>query len=196
MEPSESATIVRRAREGDRDAWEQLVAEYTGMLRGVARRYRLDEAQQADVVQITWLRLFEHLDDLRDLERLPGWLATTARRTCLEVLRGSKREQPVEFLTELPALADPRYPGTEEDTPERSAVRHEHQAIVRHVLAELPEEQQRLMTLLHTAPAPSYQQVSVQLGMPIGSIGPTRARILAKLRTLLVASELQDLALS
>lgn len=196
MEPSESATIVRRARKGEHDAWEQLVAEYSGMLWGVARRYRLDDAQQADVVQTTWLRLFEHLDDLREPERLAGWLATTARRTCLETLRGAKREQPVEFLTELSALADPRDAGAEDDTPERSAVRREHQTIVRHVLAELPEEQQRLMRMLHATPAPTYQQVSARLGMPVGSIGPTRARILAKLRALLVASELQDVALS
>ena len=196
MEPTESAAIVRRACEGDRDAWEQLVAEYTGLLWGVARRYRLDDAQRADAVQTTWLRLFEHLGDLREPERLPGWLATTVRRTCLEALRGAKREQPVEFLTELPAMADPRGAGTEDDSPERSAVRREHQTIIRHVLAELPEEQQRLMRLLHAAPAPSYQQVSAQLGMPVGSIGPTRARILAKLRALLVASELQDVALS
>ncbi len=190
------AVVVRRASEGDRAAWEMLVTEYSGLLWAVTRRFRLDEAQRADAVQTTWLRLFEHLDDIREPESLPGWLATTVRRVCLESLRGSKREEPIESLHEHAGSVGARNAEPDDTCPVRSALRREHQALVRRVLAELPDKHRRLMNLLLAAPAPSYREVSAQLGMPVGSIGPTRARILARMREMLAASDLNDLALS
>jgi len=82
MNGNQVTSLVRRAREGDCAAWELLYEEYSRLLWGVARRFRLDDHQRADAVQTTWLRLLESVDDIRDPARLPGWLATTVRRTC------------------------------------------------------------------------------------------------------------------
>jgi RNA polymerase sigma factor (sigma-70 family) len=196
MEPNQVAVIVRRAGEGDDEAWEQLVREYSNLLWSVVRGFRLNDAQAADAVQTTWLSLLEHVEDIREPERLGGWLATTARRACLQTLRGSRREELVDCLREPSPYAPDRRPEPEEVCPARSVVRREHRTMVHRALAELPEEQRRLMNLLLSVPAPSYQEVSAKLGMPVGSIGPTRARILSKMRVFLAASGLRDAALT
>ena len=94
MMSTEVTAVVGRAKDGDGEAWEQLVAEYTDLLWGVARRFRLTEAQRADAVQNTWLRLIEHLGDIREPERLAGWLATTTRRASSSWTAGRARAPP------------------------------------------------------------------------------------------------------
>src|SRR5215207_10359605 len=86
--------LVRRARQGDQLAWDHIVARYSGLLWAVTRSYRLARAQADDVVQTCWLRLVEHLDRIRDPEHLGAWLATTARRESLRVVRAAVREAP------------------------------------------------------------------------------------------------------
>jgi RNA polymerase sigma factor (sigma-70 family) len=196
MMSTEVAALVGRAKAGDGEAWEKLVAEYTDLLWGVARRFRLTEAQRADAVQNTWLRLIEHLGDIREPERLAGWLATTTRRACIEVAGQGKRENPSDFLTEQLDAAQARLGPVEGSCPERSAMRREHVEIVRRALAELPAQHRQLLDLLVASAKPCYQDVVEQLGMPHGSIGPTRARILARLRVTLEASGLHDMALT
>ena len=88
------AELVRGAARGDAQGWQEIVARYRGMVREVAPSYRLCEADAADVVQNTWLRAIERIDDLREPDRFGGWLATTARRECLAVLRRTSREVP------------------------------------------------------------------------------------------------------
>src|SRR5213593_490223 len=92
---SATAALLAQAGAGDERAWDALVEQHTRLLWSVARSYRLDQADAADVVQTTWLRLLEHLDRIEDPSRLVGWLVTTARRECLRVLRRSGRERPV-----------------------------------------------------------------------------------------------------
>lgn len=190
MNANQVTVLVREASEGDSGAWEDLYAEYSRLLWGVARRFRLDEHQRADAVQATWLKLLENIDGIRDPACLPGWLATTVRRICADKVRSSQREKPVEVLGEWRVVLER---AEDDDTcPVRSLIRREHQAAVRLVLAELPEQQKHLLQLLHASPPPSYQELSELTGMPVGSIGPTRARILAKLRSALQAHGLVD----
>src|SRR3712207_1177504 len=89
---SEVAALVGRARQGDQAAWSALVERHTGLLWSVARSFRFNDAVVADVVQTSWLRLVEHLDDLADPGAVGAWLATTVRRECLRLLRNARRE--------------------------------------------------------------------------------------------------------
>ncbi len=196
MEPADVTVLVNRAAEGDQRAWNAIVDEYAGLLRSVVRGFRLNEAQTADAVQTTWLRLVEHVADLREPEHVAGWLKTTARRVCLQIIRQRGREQLVDYDEDRTGGSDIWDGGADQDGPEASALRREHLALVRRVLADLPDRHRPLLELLVASPPVSYRDISARLGMPIGSIGPTRARILGRLREALVSVGLEDLVLS
>jgi RNA polymerase sigma factor (sigma-70 family) len=164
--------LVQSARAGDDRAWAGLVERFEPMLRSVLSTYRLPAADVDDVVQGTWMKLFTHIDRIREPAAIAGWLATTARRQALELLQTHTRE----LLTDEPDLG-----AVCEETPEQVVLDGErHDAFVR-ALAVLPDRQRRLVTLLAAQPALDYEQVGSILEMPVGSIGPTRARGLAKL---------------
>jgi RNA polymerase sigma factor (sigma-70 family) len=169
--------LLAAAAVGDQRAWDALVQRYQSLLWSIARSYRLSAADAADVVQTTWLRLVEHLDKIADPERLPGWLATTARRECIHLMRRTDRH--TEFAAELP---DPQDDGPAPDT---ALLRDERDAELWRALARLDELCQRLLRVLMADPPPAYADVAAALGMKIGSIGPTRGRCLDKLRALL-----------
>ena len=195
MEPAEVTVLIHRAAEGDPTAWNAIVDEFAGLLWSVVRGFRLNEAQSADAVQTTWLRLVEHIADLREPEHVAGWLKTTAHRVCLQVIRQGGREQLTDWEEDRGPVSGVRYEGPDEDGPEAAAMRQEQQVLVRRALAELPDRHRQLMELLVASPPISYQEISARLGMPVGSIGPTRARILARLRETLATVGLQDPAL-
>jgi RNA polymerase sigma factor (sigma-70 family) len=195
VEPAEVTMLVHRAAEGDPAAWDAIVDEYAGLLWSVVRGFRFNEAQAADAVQTTWLRLVEHVADLREPGHLAGWLKTTAHRVCLHTLRQSSREQLVDGDDDRGWGSDDRDGDAEQDGPEASALRAEQQVLVRRALADLPDRHRQLMELLVASPPVSYREISVRLGMPVGSIGPTRARILAHLRAALEPAGLHDLVL-
>jgi RNA polymerase sigma factor (sigma-70 family) len=195
MEPADVTALVHRATAGDRTAWDAIVAEYDGLVRSVARGCRLGEAETADAVQTTWLLLVEHLAAIREPERLAGWLRTTARRVSLAIVRQAGREQPTDSCDRCPGTLQDLSGATDATAPEVSAVRRDHQVLVRRAVATLPPRQRQLVELLVASPAVSYEQISAGLGMPLGSIGPTRARALARLRTALEAAGLHDPAL-
>jgi RNA polymerase sigma factor (sigma-70 family) len=167
--------LLQLAATGDRTAWDTLVERYEGMLWGIARSHRLDEASASDVVQTTWLRLVEHVDALRNPDALAGWLATTARNECLRVLRNTRREVP---MAELPAGETVREHAVDDHWPTAS----ECEAALAKAMPRVSARQRALVETLMQDPAPSYEQVSAQLRIPIGSIGPTRGRCLARLR--------------
>jgi RNA polymerase sigma factor (sigma-70 family) len=192
MEPEEISRLVVRASDGDQAAWNTIVDEYSGLLRSVVQRFRLGREQAADAAQTTWLRLVEHIDGIRDPARLAGWLRTTGSRACLEVIRESAREHPVDSYDDTPLPAQDRFREDATGSPEEAAVRHEHQALVRRAVAELPAKHRSLLEMLAASPPVSYDEIGARLGMPIGSIGPTRARILHKLRVALEAAGLHD----
>jgi RNA polymerase sigma factor (sigma-70 family) len=168
--------IVSAAAQGDQQAWNQLVERYSGLLWAVARGHRLGTADAADVVQTTWLRLIEHLPQIRNREGIGAWLATTARRECLRLLRNGARCQPTD---EMELLVDAVADHAELDSALLTA---ERDAELWAAFSRLPARDQALLRLLAVDSPPSYEEISAALGMPIGSIGPTRARSLERLR--------------
>ena len=170
----ELVEIVRSARAGDRLAWERLYARFTPMLRRIAGSYRLAPSDTEDAVQTTWLRLVDNIARVREPAAVGAWLAMTARRECLRLRRGAGRERP----SDDPALGD----GAVRAEPERDLIAAERHVALGLALATLPERQRKLMTLFLADPSMEYCTVGARLAMPIGSIGPTRARGLARLR--------------
>jgi RNA polymerase sigma factor (sigma-70 family) len=168
------APTVQAAARGDVEAWDALVHRFTPMLRGVIRRYRLDVHDVDDVVQACWLSLLVNLDAIRDPEAVGAWLVTTARRQSLRVHQRVVRE----VLAEAP-LGDRR---AAPDCVEADLIRAERGASLRAAVDRLPDRQRALLRTLIAEPYRSYAEVSRGLGMPIGSIGPTRERGLRRLR--------------
>jgi RNA polymerase sigma factor (sigma-70 family) len=179
VEPEEVAGAVRRAAAGDKDAWDAIVHDFSGLVWSVAGGHRLGPADSAEVVQTTWLRLLEHLDRIREPERLGGWLATTARRESLRMLRLRGRELPTD--EESSFVREPA-PGP---TPEEAVLDRDRDRRLWRAFHRLPERCRRLLHLVVVV-APPYAEVAEILGIPVGSIGPTRARCLERLRRLLV----------
>jgi RNA polymerase sigma factor (sigma-70 family) len=175
--------LVRRASNGDRTAWEHLVDQYSRLIWAMTRDFRLAESDAADVVQATWLRLLEHIDRIEYPERLGSWLATTARHECLRHLAAGKRVIPVDDDHDAFSGAI----GHQPDIDERLLAEERAQA-VRVAMSTLPSRSQRLLELLMADPPASYTEISDQLGLPIGSIGPTRGRCLERLRLVLQAT--------
>lgn len=168
--------LVRAAGRGDRDAWDALVKRYEGLVWSIARGHRLDNAAAADVTQTAWLRLVENLDRLRDPDRVGAWLAATTRNECLRVLRLSGRQLPTDFDAEpepVPGDADPV------DARVLAGERNEE---LWKAFAAISERCQVLLRMLIADPPPSYEEIGAILDMPVGSIGPTRARCLEHLR--------------
>jgi RNA polymerase sigma factor (sigma-70 family) len=170
-----TSDLVDAARRREPDAWDELLARYGGLVRRVVATYRLQQADAADAVQNTWLRALERLDSLRDPERLGGWLATTADRECLALLRRAHREVPDERAdgNERPAVI----PG-----PEAQVVGEEARRAVGAAVAGLSGRRQALVEALFFQPELAYVEVSQVVGIPVGSIGPTRGRVLRNLR--------------
>ncbi|MGH8883931.1 MAG: RNA polymerase sigma factor [Egibacteraceae bacterium] len=179
MERFDSAQLpglLRAAAQGDQEAWNQLVDQFNGLLWAITRAHRLGHADAADVVQVTWTRLVENLDRIHNPEHVGAWLATTARRECLRVLHHAGRAQPMEEPPELPT------PHRADSGPEVAVLTSERDALLRRAMRELSPRCQRLLGVLMASEQPSYAEVSASLELPIGSIGPTRARCLDCLR--------------
>ena len=167
------AERARRTPAFDPAAVPDIVRRFGARVHAVARRHRLGSHDIEDVVQTTWVRLLEHDDGIRDARAIGSWLETTARHESLRVLRKSGRELP----TDRELLADePTDPVDEE----RLAAR-ERQVAITGAVAGLSGRQRDVVALLLADPAPSYAEIARALDMPIGSIGPTRARILERL---------------
>jgi RNA polymerase sigma factor (sigma-70 family) len=166
---------LRAASSGDEAAWSALTDRFGARLRRVARMHRLAAHDVEDVVQTTWLRLLEHVNRIREPTAVGAWLERTARHESLRLLKAARHEQPTdhEVLPEHPA---PAAVATAGPSPAQRTV------AVACAMDRLPERQRDLMQLLVAEPVASYEEISRTLGMPIGSIGPTRARSLARLR--------------
>ncbi|MEQ6902686.1 sigma-70 family RNA polymerase sigma factor [Nocardioides sp. YIM 152588] len=176
-DPESVAALVEGARRGDPRAWDQLVERFLPLVRALIARYRLPGAEADDVNQTVWLRLVEHLDDLREPRALPGWLSTTTRNECARAHERAGRTIPVD--PQVDGKLDS--PAEDRDLAE-GLIALERQQALRAALAELPADRRQLLELLLEDPPPAYQEISSRLGIPIGSIGPTRARALRQLR--------------
>jgi RNA polymerase sigma factor (sigma-70 family) len=167
------ATLVCAARAGDHGAWSALVHRFDRRLRAVARSYRLAPSDVDDAVQATWLSLLEDIQRVRKPAAVAGWLETTTRRNAMRHHHGRSREE----LSDDPRLGDqPHSSG-----PDADVLAAEGRAALAHAMAALPRRHRQLMTVLLERPALSYRQVGELLSMPVGSIGPIRARSLVRL---------------
>jgi RNA polymerase sigma factor (sigma-70 family) len=171
---SDLGELVDAALDGDEAAWGAVVDRFSGLVWSTARSYRLSNADAADVVQLTWLRLVEHLDRINDPERLGAWLATTARRESIRVLRLAGRQQ---LTDEIDQFEEPAADGID-----LRLLTTERDSALWRAFSTLSERCQALLRMLVAATEPSYEEVSAALGMPIGAIGPTRMRCLTRLR--------------
>jgi RNA polymerase sigma factor (sigma-70 family) len=171
----DTTALLESAAGGDQAAWDTLVDRFASLLWSIARAHRLSDADAADVVQTTWLKLVENLGRIKDPDRLPGWLATTARHECLRQIRRGDRERPTD---EEPWQGEPA-PGSGVDA---ALLLEERNATLWRALATLSEQCRQLLRVLMATPPPSYAEVSAALDMPVGSIGPTRQRCLGRLR--------------
>jgi RNA polymerase sigma factor (sigma-70 family) len=175
--------LVRAAAQGDQAAWNDLVARYSPMLVAVIRQYRLAPSAVDDVAQTVWLRLVEHLGELREPEALPGWIVTTARREAVRLITTERRSAPYDPQAGMDALLSERTTGRIPDgAPDEELLRAERHHALLAGLAELPDRQRRLLLLLLADPPLSYQQISEQTEISVGSIGPTRGRAIERLR--------------
>jgi len=168
--PSDSE-LVERCLAGDQSAWTELIARYQRLVYSVARALCPDPDDTADVFQYTCLDLYKGLKEVRDVKALPAWLITVTRRRAISVMRaripvGSSDEAAIEPVDVIRTI--------------------EHEHAVERALDLLSPRCRELINLLYfNASQPSYVDISNKLGMPVASIGPTRARCLDKLRKLL-----------
>jgi len=181
-----TAELVWAAAGGDDAAWRALVDRFTGLVWSVIQGYRLGAADAADVSQTTWLRLAENIDRIREPERVGSWLATTAGRECLRLLRQNQRQVPTDdmYLVDIPD-------STVDLQPEAAALTQERDEVLWAAFFDMPEKAQALLGLLFADSPASYEEISTAIGMPVGSIGPTRGRYLAQLKTRPGVLELQ-----
>ena len=182
------ARLVDAARAGCPGAWRAVVERYDDGLHAIGRGYGLDAATVDDAVQQTWLSAVTHLAALREPAALSGWLRSILHRECLKAANRAKREIPVveQHLGEPVSAAHVTLRGAPPQAPEDQAIRRAQIAALRAAVRErLSAREQQLMTLLSDAQEHSYTDIARALDVPIGSIGPTRARCLAKLRPLL-----------
>ena len=157
----------------------EIADRYAGLLHGIGRRYRLTPEEQDDAAQSTWLALCQSADQIRDPQRIPGWLATTMGRLSAAAVRRRHRESPASDWIDTFAPADPAPEAADAVATKHATVR------LRQAVAQLPERERRLIQLQFGPTEPGYKQISHAMHMPIGSIGPVRGRALSRLRTLL-----------
>jgi RNA polymerase sigma factor (sigma-70 family) len=177
VDRSDVALLVAAAEQGDEGAWGEIVDRYTPLVVSVVLRYRLSSAELQDVTQTVWLRLVEHLGDLREPRALPMWLITTAKREALRQATASSRVRPT----------DPQDEGWSalfvvDDDQDADLVRDERHAALMEGFATLSPRQRELLMILSEDPPVPYAEISRRTGIPVGAIGPTRARAVARLR--------------
>jgi RNA polymerase sigma factor (sigma-70 family) len=172
------AGLLDAARQGSEDALGQIVSELSPLLWQVARAAGLSTSDAEDVLQTVWMRLLAHLDDIHTSAALTGWLVITTRREAWRVSAAVRRQLPAD--TELLSMLPDQGPGSEEQV-----IIDDQRRILWQAIGQLSPRCQELLRIVAFVPRPDYAAVAAELGMPAGSIGPTRGRCLAKLRALL-----------
>ncbi|MGQ0718025.1 MAG: RNA polymerase sigma factor [Pseudonocardiales bacterium] len=170
-----AAELLQGIEGGDPAAWNEIIRQYGKLVSTTVWSFRLQEADALDAIQTTWLRLVENADRVQFPERLSGWLATTARRECLRILRQAKLG--LELTDVAPeTVADPS------EGPEQRAIDANTTRTLRKLIDELSPRRRTVIGMLFTDDPCSYRKLSRTTGIPLGGIGPTRARALQQLR--------------
>jgi RNA polymerase sigma factor (sigma-70 family) len=178
--------LVEAAGECDEEAWEEIVGRYQPLINAISRRHRLAPDDANDLSQYVWMQLLDHIHKLREPRALRGWIAATATHRCYEILRNYKRSVSMDPLMigrfELVEATARKTNGEGPLGVDDDLLRAEERRAIRQGLAELTENQQELLILLVADPPVPYCEISRRMRLPIGSIGPTRARLLKKLK--------------
>jgi RNA polymerase sigma factor (sigma-70 family) len=169
------ADLVTRARKGDQQAWDDLVERYSPLIWSICRHYRLSRADAEDAGQRTWLQVVNHLGAIREPAALPGWLTTTTRRECNQIVHAARGRQAGQLL-------DENIPDKQIRTAEQELLAAERHAALREAFTCLSPPRQQLMAVLIEDPPVPYNEISARLGIPVSSIGPTRRRCLDQIR--------------
>lgn len=187
METTDNASLLRAAASGDATAWTALVRRFSGLVWSVARGHGLASADAEDVFQTTWLRLTQHLSGIKEPERVGAWLAVTARNESLRLLRVGARTAPTSDLETPLARLVATEPSPEDVALEAEAAQRDRERLRQlwAAFGDLSERCRRLLRAVAATPPLSYAEIAGIFGMPIGSIGPTRARCLRRLRELM-----------
>lgn len=189
----DDARLVARCRQGDGSAWTVLVQRYQRLVYAIVRRFGDDEHAAADVFQTVFSRLLQHLPKLDDPSRLQAWIVTTARREALLQRRRAQRTVSMHRSGDGGDAAQADNwsadwePADEASGPERQLDELQQLHAVRQATDRLDPRCRDLLALLFTDDDQRvpYEEVGRRLGLPVGSIGPTRARCLGKLRGLM-----------
>jgi RNA polymerase sigma factor (sigma-70 family) len=168
--------LVVRASGSDQSAWDEIVERYSPLVWAICARFRLSNQDSEDVGQNVWLLLVEQLGKLREPAALPGWLATTTHRECLRVAMAARRSE------HQGTRLDDALQFRDNTVIDEEMLLAERNAALRAAFAELPPRCQRLLGMLVSDPPHSYAEISATLGIPVGSIGPQRARCLERMR--------------
>jgi RNA polymerase sigma factor (sigma-70 family) len=168
--------LVNRAAGSDPAAWDEIVERYAPLVWSICTRFQLSNHDREDVGQNVWLLLVEQLGKLREPAALPGWLATTTHRECLRVVTAARKSQ------RLGTGLDDATQFVDATVIDEEILMAERNAALRAALAELPPRCRQLLAMLTADPPSSYADISAGLGIPVGSIGPQRARCLERLR--------------
>ena len=179
-----AAAAFERWTEGDAVALDELVVVMTPVLWHVVRAYRLSSDHAEDVVQDTWLSLVRAQASIQESRAVGGWLTTTARREAWKVAKATGRALPVEDDELARRLPD-------EDSAEAAAVRRDGEERLWEAVDGLSERCRQLLRIVAFEHRPDYTRIAADLGMPVGSIGPTRGRCLQKLRAL-IEDDIED----
>ena len=173
--PDSIADLLTRGTNGDPVAWDEILRRYGTLVSATVRSFQLQDADALDAVQMTWLRLVENAHRVQFPERLGGWLATTARRECLRILRQANPAPNVSHTA----------PDTVADCsigPEQHTIDLDTRQTLWNVVTELPPRRRILLQALFTDHPRPYGEVARTTGIPQGAIGPSRARALRQLR--------------
>jgi RNA polymerase sigma factor (sigma-70 family) len=168
--------LVTRAAGGDPTAWDEIVERYAPLVWSICARFQLSNHDREDVAQNVWLLLVEQLGKLREPAALPGWIATTTHRECLRVVTAARKSE------RLGTGLDDALQFVDNTIIDEEILMAERNAALRAAFAELPPKYQRLLAMLISDPPASYAEISEKLQIPMGSIGPQRARCLERLR--------------
>ncbi|MGH3874655.1 MAG: RNA polymerase sigma factor [Pseudonocardiaceae bacterium] len=171
--PSNVIALFPRTDNGDPVDWDEVLLQYGALVSATVRSFQMQDADTLDAVQMTWLRLAENAHQVQFPERLGGWLATTARRECLRILR---QTNPAQTYPALDNVAD------HATGPEQCVIDADIRRTLWDIVAELPPRRRTLLQALFTDHPQPYDEVARTAGIPPGAIGPTRARALRQLR--------------